>query len=45
MKQLLDDSGSDVRCLLQEIVPEYKIWKKPESSGSVDYAEKPDEVQ
>ena len=30
MKHLLEDSGSDVRCLLQEIVPEYKIWKKSE---------------
>ena len=28
MKHLLEDSGSDVRCLLQEIVPEYKIWEK-----------------
>ncbi len=34
METLLEDSGSDIRGLLQEIVPEYKIWKNPEDEAN-----------
>ena len=48
MKLLLDDSGSDIRPLLKEIVPEYKIWEKPEDTETApdaQSAEAPEEVQ
>ena len=48
MKLLLDDSGSDIRPLLKEIVPEYKIWEKPEdteTAPNAQSAEEPEEVQ